>query len=50
MPNWSEEEFAKLESILSKITAELEPLSGKEVLVLRSGAGEVALWLGRRKR
>jgi ubiquinone/menaquinone biosynthesis C-methylase UbiE len=48
MPNWSEEEFAKLEGILSKIAAELEPLPGKEVLVLCSGAGEVVLWLGRR--
>lgn len=48
MPKWNEEELTELEGILRRLEAELEPLPGKEVLVLCSGGGEIALWLGKR--
>ena len=45
---WSQPEFRKLSSILEKIQTDLEPLNGKNVLVLCSAAGEIPFWLAGR--
>lgn len=48
MPRWSKDDLGELEAILQRVVEDLRSLQGKDILVLCCGAGEVALWLGKR--
>ena len=43
---WSRNEINRLLPILEQISSDLAPVDGKNILVLCSGTGEVAFWLG----
>ncbi len=43
---WNRNEIERLSPILEQISVDLAPVDGKEILVLSSGTGEVAFWLG----
>lgn len=45
---WSPSEIKELSPILDQIRSDLEPLNGKNILVLCSAAGEVPFWLAER--
>lgn len=45
---WSPSEIKELSPILDQIRSDLEPLNGKNILVLCSAAGEVPFWLAKR--
>lgn len=45
---WSPSEINNLSFILDQVQADLEPLNGKNSLVLCSAAGEIPFWLGER--
>ena len=46
--HWSQSEIERLAPILEEIQADLEPLNGKDILVLCSAAGEIPFWLAER--
>lgn len=46
--HWSQSEIERLAPILEEIQADLEPLKGKDILVLCSAAGEIPFWLAER--
>jgi ubiquinone/menaquinone biosynthesis C-methylase UbiE len=43
---WSRTEINHLLPILEQVSSDMAPVEGKEILVLCSGTGEVAFWLG----
>jgi SAM-dependent methyltransferase len=43
---WSRSEIDHLLPILEQVSSDLAPVDGKQILVLCSGTGEVAFWLG----
>lgn len=43
--HWSQSEIEKLSPILEQIRTDLEPLNGKNLLVLCSAAGDIVFWL-----
>lgn len=43
---WGRNEIDRLSPILEQVSADLAPVDGKNILVLCSGQGEVAFWLG----
>jgi ubiquinone/menaquinone biosynthesis C-methylase UbiE len=43
---WSRNEINHLSPILEKVSSDLAPVEGKNILVLCSATGEVAFWLG----
>jgi len=45
---WSQTEIEQLSPILEQIRVDLEPIEGKNILVLCSAGGDVALWLAQR--
>ena len=45
---WRPAEIKMLSPILDQIQCDLEPLNGKEILVLCSATGEIAFWLAER--
>lgn len=47
---WNREEIEKLSPILEQMQADLEPLDGKNILVLCSVAGDIVFWLRERMK
>lgn len=45
---WSQEEIEKLFPIIERMQLDLEPLDGKNILVLCSASGDVAFWFAER--
>lgn len=43
---WNRNEIEHLLSILERISSDLAPVDGKQILVLCSGTGELVFWLG----
>jgi ubiquinone/menaquinone biosynthesis C-methylase UbiE len=47
---WTQAEIERLSPVLEQIRMDLEPINGKNILVLCSAGGDVAFWLARQMK